>query len=79
MAPPRGTVEIYKYLRDALKNLPFFADLRDTQRAELEKLFAEVQGEPVPGRGAAGRRARATHASRGAKRGVYRRGGVGGS
>ena len=50
------TVEIYKYIKDAVKSLPFFADLRDAQKTDLDKLFAEFanQGKPTPQRGLRG-------------------------
>ena len=44
------TVLIYQYLKEGpgLRSLPFFSELRDAQKVELEKLFTEVQCEPVP-------------------------------
>lgn len=41
------TVELYRWLRDAMKPL-FWADLKPVQQADLEKMFEAVKIEPSP-------------------------------
>ncbi|KAJ6171006.1 hypothetical protein N7470_000073 [Penicillium chermesinum] len=41
------TVELYRWLRDAIKPL-FWADLKPVQQQDLEKLFESVKSEPTP-------------------------------
>ncbi|KAJ5898802.1 hypothetical protein N7495_003546 [Penicillium taxi] len=41
------TVELYRWLREAIKPL-FWADLKPMQQADLEKLFEAVKQEPTP-------------------------------
>lgn len=53
-------LEVYLHVRDALKQAPFFAELRDAQRAELEKLFADAPADRPPRGGVRGLRSDAT-------------------
>ncbi|KAJ5349336.1 hypothetical protein N7541_007063 [Penicillium brevicompactum] len=41
------TVELYRWLREAIKPL-FWADLKPVQQGDLEKLFENVKQEPTP-------------------------------
>lgn len=41
------TVELYRWLREAMKPL-FWGELKEVQQKDLEKLFAPVQAEPAP-------------------------------
>jgi cytoskeleton-associated protein 5 len=41
------TVELYRWLREAMKPL-FWADLKPVQQGDLEKLFENVKQEPTP-------------------------------
>lgn len=41
------TVELYRWLREAIKPL-FWADLKPVQQQDLEKLFENVKSEPTP-------------------------------
>jgi cytoskeleton-associated protein 5 len=41
------TVELYRWLRDAMKPL-FWGDLKEMQQKDLEKLFEPVKAEPIP-------------------------------
>ncbi|OQE42947.1 hypothetical protein PENCOP_c003G05879 [Penicillium coprophilum] len=41
------TVELYRWLREAIKPL-FWADLKPVQQADLEKLFEAVKQDPTP-------------------------------
>ncbi|KAJ5779736.1 Armadillo-like helical [Penicillium paradoxum] len=41
------TVELYRWLREAIKPL-FWADLKPVQQGDLEKLFESVKQEPTP-------------------------------
>ncbi|KAJ5976262.1 hypothetical protein N7481_009969 [Penicillium waksmanii] len=41
------TVELYRWLREAIKPL-FWADLKPVQQQDLEKLFEKVKEEPTP-------------------------------
>ncbi|KAF2765870.1 hypothetical protein EJ03DRAFT_279229 [Teratosphaeria nubilosa] len=41
------TKELYRWLRDAMKPL-FWAELKDVQQKDLDKLFAPIQTEPAP-------------------------------
>ncbi|CAG8196143.1 unnamed protein product [Penicillium olsonii] len=41
------TVELYRWLREAIKPL-FWADLKPVQQGDLEKLFESVKQEPAP-------------------------------
>ncbi|KAK3046735.1 hypothetical protein LTR09_011818 [Extremus antarcticus] len=41
------TVELYRWLREAMKPL-FWGDLKDVQQKDLEKLFEPVKAEPLP-------------------------------
>ncbi|KGO59738.1 Armadillo-like helical [Penicillium expansum] len=41
------TVELYRWLREAIKPL-FWADLKPVQQADLEKLFETVKQDPTP-------------------------------
>ena len=41
------TVELYRWLREAMKPL-FWGDLKDVQQKDLEKLLEPIKNEPVP-------------------------------